>query len=152
MKITHQCSFAMDHDQKPRYQRVPSSTALCVHPYGLLVSSWHHRSLIVAPLLNIQPTRILTWHKFGCIEASTMRRRDSKQRQSQGQESTSMVRGKDMAQENINQLRRQLSMRLLLKFPRTPCVHQGDYQIKINMRFGLVGQQHEIKTDKHSET
>ena len=35
---------------------------------------------------------------------------------------------------------------------RTPCVYQGDDQIKDYMRFGLVGQQHEIKTDKHSET
>ena len=34
----------------------------------------------------------------------------------------------------------------------TPCVYQGDYQIKDYMRFGLVGQQHEIKTDKHPET
>ena len=34
----------------------------------------------------------------------------------------------------------------------TPYVYQGDYQIKDYMRFGLVGQQHEIKTDKHSKT
>ena len=26
-----------------------------------------------------------------------------------------------------------------------PCVHQGDYQVKINMRFGLAKHQHEIK-------
>ena len=40
----------------------------------------------------------------------------------------------------------------LAKFPYTPCVHQGDYQIKINMRFGLAEQQYGIKTDKHLET
>ena len=33
-----------------------------------------------------------------------------------------------------------------------PYIHQGDYQVKINMRFGLAEQQHEIKIDKHSET
>jgi len=38
------------------------------------------------------------------------------------------------------------------KFSYMPRVHQSDYQIKINMRFGLVEQQHEIKTDKYLET
>ena len=33
-----------------------------------------------------------------------------------------------------------------------PCVHQSDYQIKINMRFGLAEQQCEIKTNKHPNT
>ena len=37
----------------------------------------------------------------------------------------------------------------LAYFSYMPCVHQGDYQVKINMRFGLAEQQHEIKTDKH---
>ena len=36
VKITHRCSSAMDHDQEPRYQRVPSSTTLCAHPQEAL--------------------------------------------------------------------------------------------------------------------
>ena len=35
---------------------------------------------------------------------------------------------------------------ILAKFPYTPCVHQSDYHIVTNMRFGLTEQQHEIKT------
>ena len=40
----------------------------------------------------------------------------------------------------------------LAKFPYTSCVHPSDYQIMINLRFGLVEEQHEMKTDKHPET
>ena len=32
------------------------------------------------------------------------------------------------------------------------CPHQDDYQVKINMKFGLAEKQHEIKTDKYPET
>ena len=117
VRITYRCSSAMDHDQKPRYQRVPSSTALCVHPQGLSVSSRHHRSLIVAPLLNIQPTRNLTWHKLGCIGASTMRRRDSNK-------GSHKVRSQQAGDPKIKTQRKraqlncqgQLSRRLLLNF------------------------------------
>ena len=54
-------------------------------------------------------------------------------------------------QENIAQLPKTTEQGTLALFPYTPCVHLGDYQVKIHMRFGLTEQQHEINTDKHPE-
>ena len=153
VKITHRCSPAMDHDQKLRYQHVPSSTTLCVHPQEAL-------GFVAAPqIANRGTITEHTTHKkshmaqIGLHRSKHYAKEGQQQRQLQGQESTS--RGsEDQTQRKRTQLncQRQLSRGLLAEFPYTSCVHPSDYQIKINMRFGLVEQQHEIKTDKYSET
>ena len=120
VKITHRCSSTMDHDQKPRYQRVPSSTALCVHRQEAL-------SFVAAPqIANRGTITEHTTHKKSHVAQIGLHR--SKHYAKEGQQATVVTRFrinkrairrlKHSSREHslIADCRRQLRRGLLLNF------------------------------------
>ena len=99
VKITHRWSSAMDHDQKPQYQRLPSSTTLwprstgCPRFYRGTIVATHNTITDHTTKVKFQVAQIGLYEQALC-KGEIASKGSHKVRSQQG-----VVQGKDMAQE-----------------------------------------------------
>ena len=133
---------------------------MCVEQHSLICAPIGALSFIAAPYIANRGTITEhTTHKNSHVAQICLHR--SKHHAKEGQHAKVVTRlgvNKGWSKvntwhkRNIDQLTKTTEHETLALFPYTPCVHQGDYKIKINMRFGLTEQHHDIKTNKHPKT